>query len=130
MTTYVADTHALYWYLVDSRTLGRNASVAFDEAAAGRATILIPAILLAELFYLNQKHCRPLDFAHQYGLLSAAAQFQLILFDPTDVLDFDADSAVPEMHDRLIVGLARRRAATLLTRDAEITSAALVPILW
>ena len=46
--------------------------------------------------------------------------------DPADVLDLDLDSAVPEMHDRLIVGSARRIGAKLLTVDKQIISSRLV----
>ncbi len=46
---YVADTHAIFWYLVNSPRLGHVASAAFDRADAGNAMIYLPAIVLAEL---------------------------------------------------------------------------------
>jgi PIN domain nuclease of toxin-antitoxin system len=49
VNSYVADTHALYWYLRNSTRLGRQASLAFDEADQGAAQIYISAIVLAEL---------------------------------------------------------------------------------
>jgi len=45
---YVADTHSLLWYLYDVPRLGLRAEAAFREVSAGRATLLIPAIVLAE----------------------------------------------------------------------------------
>ncbi|CAN5857362.1 hypothetical protein BH20ACI4_BH20ACI4_34800 [soil metagenome] len=42
MNEYVADTHALLWYLQNSPRLGQNASAAFDEADNGNALIYIP----------------------------------------------------------------------------------------
>ena len=39
MTDYVADTHALIWYLTDSDQLGPAASAAFDACDAGEAAI-------------------------------------------------------------------------------------------
>ena len=62
MNAYVADTHALFWYLTDSPRLGRQASSAFEEADRGSAQIYLSAIVLAELFYMNEKLGRPLDF--------------------------------------------------------------------
>jgi predicted nucleic acid-binding protein len=62
MNFYVSDTHALFWYLINSPLLGANARLAFDEADAGQALIYIPAIVIAELYYLNEKKGRPLDF--------------------------------------------------------------------
>jgi len=59
MRLYVTDTHALYWYLTASPQLSRAARDAFDEGARGEALIHIPAIVLAELYYLNQKLGHP-----------------------------------------------------------------------
>jgi len=47
-----------------------------------------------------------------------------------DTLDFDACSAVTEMHDRMIAADARRTKATLLTRDAQIASSGVVATVW
>lgn len=47
-----------------------------------------------------------------------------------DVLDFERDAAVREMHDRIIVGLARRLNAPLLTADSQIAAANLTSIVW
>lgn len=55
MIFYVADTHALFWYLTNSPRLGAQASSAFDEGVRGRAVIYVPAVVLAELYYLNEK---------------------------------------------------------------------------
>ena len=37
MNFYVTDTHALFWYLINSPLLGAGASGAFDEADNGQA---------------------------------------------------------------------------------------------
>ena len=55
MNFYVADTHALFWYFIASPLLGAQARAAFDEGKQGQALIYIPAIVLAELFFLNEK---------------------------------------------------------------------------
>lgn len=130
MNEYVADTHALLWYLTDSPLLGKNASAAFDEADAGNAFIHVPSIVLAELYFLNVKLNAPIDFTGEYKKLETGGQFVLTSFEPQDVLDFDADSAVKEMHDRIIVGAARRLNAACLTKDSSITNSGLVKIIW
>jgi PIN domain nuclease of toxin-antitoxin system len=121
MKRYVADTHALFWYLINSSELGSNARLAFDEADAGQAFIYVPVIVIAELFYLNEKKGKPLDFAAKYARLVESKQFVLLSFYPNHVLDFDACPTIREMHDRIIVGAARRMNAKLLTRDKQIT---------
>ena len=130
MNRYVADTHALFWYLINSPELGSKARIAFDEADNGQAFIYVPAIVIAELFYLNEKKGKPLDFAAKYAALVKSKQFVLLSFYPNHVLDFDACSIIQEMHDRIMVGAARRMNAKLLTRDKEITKSSLVTIVW
>jgi PIN domain nuclease of toxin-antitoxin system len=67
MNFYVSDTHALFWYLTNSPALGVNARLAFDEADTGQALIYLSAIVIAELYYLNEKKGRPRDFASKYA---------------------------------------------------------------
>ena len=69
MSDYVTDTHALYWYLTASPKLGANAQGAFLNGEQGKARIHIPSIVLAELYYLNVKYRRPLEFAQEYQRL-------------------------------------------------------------
>lgn len=130
MKDYVTDTHSLFWYLSRYPKLGRNASLAFEEAEAGEALIHIPAIVFAELFYLNVKLKNQIDFATKFDELEKAPQFVLTPFEAEDVLDFDRDSAVTEMHDRMIVGLARRLGVPLLTADRNVTASGLVEVVW
>lgn len=130
MKLYVADTHALFWYLTASARLSAKAKAAFDEGAQGQALIYVPAIVLAELYYLNQKLNAPLDIPAALVQLRQSAQFVLVPFMPEDVLEFAADAAVPEMHDRIIVGVARKLNAACLTKDAQITASNLTPVVW
>jgi hypothetical protein len=92
----------------------------------GQAFIDVPAIVIAELFYLNEKKGKRLDFAAKYAALAKSKQFVLLSFYPNHALNFDACSTIPEMHDRIIVGAARRMNAKRLTRDKEITKSRLV----
>jgi predicted nucleic acid-binding protein len=130
MNRYIADTHALFWYLTGSPRLGQQAKRAFDEGVRGQAVIYVPAIVLAELYFLNEKAGRPLDFSAEYRRLQKSRQFVFVAFMPEDVLDFDVDAAVPEMHDRIIVGVARRMGADCLSLDREIVQSDLVTIVW
>ncbi len=130
MNRYVADTHALFWYLIGSSRLGGQARSAFDEGARGECLIYLPAIVLAELYYLNEKVGRPLDFFVEYRRLQQSGQFAFIGFLPDDILDFDKDAAVPEMHDRIIAGVARRMNAVCISFDRQIASSGLVTTVW
>ncbi|CAN5857298.1 hypothetical protein BH20ACI4_BH20ACI4_34790 [soil metagenome] len=72
----------------------------------------------------------PIDFAVEFQNLNTSGQFVLTGFEPADVLDFDADFAVKEMHDRIIVGVARRTKAACITKDENITKRGLIKIIW
>lgn len=130
MDEFVADAHALIWYFTDSPKLGPNVSRAFEDADRGEAIIHVPAIAVAELYYANIKTGNTIDFADAYRQLASGNQFVLTPFEAEDVLDFDRDSAVREMHDRIIVGLARRLNVPLLTVDKNITASGVVEIVW
>jgi predicted nucleic acid-binding protein len=90
MKFYMTDTHALFWYLTNSTSLGAAASRAFDEADDGEALIYIPVIVLAELYFLNEKKERPLDFNLKYQRIEESRQFVLLPFTSATILDFDA----------------------------------------
>jgi PIN domain nuclease of toxin-antitoxin system len=130
MNRYVVDTHGLYWYLTASPRLSQAAKAAFDEGAKGKAIIYVPAIVLAELYYLNQKFGKPLDFPREYSRLRQSAQFIFVAFSADDVIEFDMDAAVPDMHDRIIVGVARRLGASCISRDSQIINSGIVSVIW
>src|ERR1051325_962262 len=102
MDEFVADTHALYWYLTASPQLSKAARRSFAAARRGEARSLVPAIVLAELYYLNAKLGAPVDFATEFARLGAAPQIVFVPLDAEDVLGFDGLQSVPEMHDRII----------------------------
>ena len=76
---YVVDTHALFWYLTASPRLGLQARRALDEGARGQAVIYVPVIVLAELYFLNEKAGRPLNFSVEYIRFRQSGQVVLSL---------------------------------------------------
>jgi hypothetical protein len=62
--------------------------------------------------------------------LRAKPYFRFVDFKADHVLDFDHDALVPEMHDRIIAGLARRLGAPLLASDPQIAEANLAQVVW
>lgn len=130
MRDYVTDTHALYWYLTANPLLGSNAQQVFLTAEQGRATVHIPSIVLAELYYLNVKHGQPLEFSQEYQRLAEAGQFRFIDFRASDIIHFDILSTIPEMHDRLIACAAYELSCPLLTKDPEIIKSEIIDTVW
>jgi len=56
--------------------------------------------------------------------------FQFVPFTPSHVLDFLKDDDIPEMHDRMIAGLATRLRSPLLTHDQKIVAPDTVRVGW
>ena len=130
MSEYVTDTQALFWYLTESPNLGPNATKAFDDAENGKALIYVSATVLAELYYVNERNMKPIHFAQSYSALSEIANIVFCDVTPKDILEFEKDAVISEMHDRIVVGLARRTGATLLTNNDAIVGSKIVPTTW
>jgi PIN domain nuclease of toxin-antitoxin system len=127
---YVVDTMALIWYLKKDKKLSADASVIFAAAEREETNLIVSAISLAELYYANKKWGLFPDFSKVYADLRARSYFSFVAFMPEDVPDFDRDAAIPEMHDRIIAGLARRLTVPLVTSDPLIFSAHTVKVVW
>ena len=67
--TYVADTHALWWYLNSSDRLSPAADAVFRLVETGNALLIIPAIVVAELYFLSVKLGSPFPPTDLYEAL-------------------------------------------------------------
>lgn len=130
MALYIVDTHALLWYLGGSPQLSGPARAALDEAASGLSQVLVPAIVLSELVMLAEKRHGTIDMARIVEVLQAAPGFRLSSLSPEIAVRIQSLTALPDIHDRLIVAEALEAGATLITRDQTITASGLVPTLW
>jgi PIN domain nuclease of toxin-antitoxin system len=62
--------------------------------------------------------------------LEEVSAYEVVPFLASDLHDLPRDKAVPEMHDRIIVGVSRRRGAALITKDKEIIESNAVKTVW
>lgn len=127
---YVVDTHALIWYLRGDPKLSALAKSIFEGAEQNQTILIVPAIVMAELYFANAKNNWFADFAKLYADITGKPYVRFIPFEHAHVQDFDIDAAVPEMHDRMIVGVARRIGAPLISSDRLITKAGITKIVW
>ncbi len=127
---YVVDTNAVIWYLTNSKKLSLRASEIFTAAEQGKTQLYISSITIAEMYYANQKWALFDDFTQIYNALSSSTYFIFVPFYANEVLDFDRDFNVPEMHDRIITGVARRLNASLVTSDPLIKSSGIAHVEW
>jgi PIN domain nuclease of toxin-antitoxin system len=130
---YVLDTHALVWHLEGNPRLGAQAKKVIDDPASD---LVLPIIALAEAAYIVD-HGRTAIPRVSDLLGSVFADQRLSVFPLTwEVFEQSLKATVvPEMHDRLIVASALYLQSlgdtvSLLTKDASIVEARLVPTLW
>ena len=127
---YVSDTHSLLWHLYDVPRLGSRAEAAFREVSAGRATLLIPAIVLAEIVHTVERRRHDIDVNQALDRISEADNCRVIPFDLVAARALIDLTDIPEIHDRIIVAAARDFDAPLITRDQTITASGLAEVVW
>ncbi len=131
---YVLDTHVLIWALTNNRKLDAHGRMIFKASEQyGEPELVIPAIVIAEMYWVNKKYKLFADFGQVYADLKVRPYIRLVDFRAEDVLSFAELESIPDMHDRMIVGVAKRLGALLITADEKIVAAGLVKtvqIVW
>jgi len=106
MTVYMTDTHALLWAFHQPRNLGENARRVFEEIANGKAKLLIPVIVLAELIFTIENKPIEADLDKILSAVGNSPNVEFVDFDYESTLKLRALSSIPEMRDRMIVASA------------------------
>jgi len=105
---YGVDTHALIWYLLNDKKLSGRAKAIFQAAEKNQTLLIMSSIVLAELYYANAKNKWFPDFGELYADLTSQPYMRFVPVDHVHIPEFAQDATVPEMHDRIIAGVARR----------------------
>ncbi len=127
---FVLDTHALYWYLRQPERLSVAADAIFRLAEAGGARLIVPAIAIAELYYLSLKVGHPVAPSAILDALKGVAAIEVSDLGEVQLRMLDLATDVPEMHDRLIAAEALSRNAPVVTRDQSLTRSTQVTTVW
>lgn len=127
---YVADTHSLIWYLLNSPKLGPNANRVFQEIENGKAKLIIPAIVIAEIIFLIQKGKIRADLDDLFVKIQESENFQVSTLGLNELLCLKEQTRIPEMHDRFIVCEALLRRAKIITKDKKIKDSKIVEVIW
>ena len=133
MSSVVADTHTIVWYLANDARLSQTAMQALDLASASGEPIYVPSICLVELTYLVEKGRLPSVAHHRLirALDEPSAPCRLVPLDRmvADALQLVDRSEVPDMPDRVIAATAVALGVALISRDSKIR-ASTVQTLW
>jgi PIN domain nuclease of toxin-antitoxin system len=128
MSIYVPDTHALLWFLAGSSRLGSEASHIFRQERLKEVTIYVPAIVVAEIIWVVKAGRIQVDL--QELLTTIRTHYTVTPFALDDVLNLTALPELLTIHDAMIVWEAKKRDATLITKDEVIVKAQVVPTMW
>ena len=130
LPTYILDTHAWFWYLEYPRLLSAAADAAFHLAAAGGAYIIVPAIVVAELYYLTVKRGDPITPESLIANINRSQEFRFSALGQAQLTKMGEIDGVAEMHDRLIVAEALAWQAPIITNDEVIRRCGVAAIIW
>jgi PIN domain nuclease of toxin-antitoxin system len=119
---FVADTHALWWYFRSPERLSVAAGAVFQLAETGNATVVVPAIVVAEFYYLSAKLGSPLEPSALLEALDSVNGIELSQLGRAQLERLHRFPEVPEMHDRLIAAEADAIGAPVITRDEVLTA--------
>ena len=129
-TRYVVDTHALLWHLDSSERLSRTASDIFQKATSGEVTIVVPAIVVAELYYLSIKLGRHMTPSELMDAIRVARGFEFSDLGRTQLERLNTIEGIPEMHDRLIAAESLLLDAPVITRDRVFSNSSQIETVW
>ena len=129
-TRFVTDTHALWWYFRSPERLSAAASAVFQLAETGNAIVVVPAIVVAEFYYLSVKLGRPLEPSALLATLDSVGGIELSELGRAQLERLDWFPEVPEMHDRLIAAEADAIGAPVVTRDAALAASTVISTIW
>ena len=127
---FVVDTHALWWYLRSPERLTTAASAVFRLAETGNATIIVPAIAVAEFYFLSAKLGQPIPPSDLLAALDAMGGIELSDLGRAQLERLDRFPEIPEMHDRLIAAEAAALDAPVVTRDETLTASVQIETVW
>ena len=130
LARFVVDTHALWWYLRSPERLTTAASAVFRLAETGNATIIVPAIAVAEFYFLSVKLGQPIPPSELLAALDAVGGIELSDLGRAQLERLDRFPEIPEMHDRLIAAEAVALDAPVVTRDETLTASARIETVW
>lgn len=127
--SYVSDTMAIVLRL-EKRKLKRKVKTIFENVEKGKTTLLIPAMVLAEIGYLSEKSKidTNLKEIERYCRKYPSIQIQPIT-DEIIYKSFEIDD-IPELHDRIIAGTAYHKNLELISSDSIITDSKYVSTVW
>jgi PIN domain nuclease of toxin-antitoxin system len=129
----VSDTHATIWYLNADSRLSHGAKAFIDNAGTHGTPVLISAITLVEVVYLQEKGKIPLGTLTRLAETLRTRESVLQIADLTLTVALTVGRVlrdeVPDMPDRIIAATALHFGVPVISRDGKIKTSA-VQTIW
>ena len=127
---FVVDTNALWWFLTSPNRLSARALNVFRSAVQGDAVIVVPAIVIAEFYFLSVKLGQPFAPTALLDALEDASGIELSPLGRTQLERLDSFPEIPEMHDKLVAAESVMLNAPVITRDGALIRSRHVETVW
>ncbi len=124
------DTHALWWYLQSPDRLSPAASAVFRLAETGNATIVVPAIVIAELHFLSVKLGQMKAVTELLSALESVAGIRMSDLGRKQMERLADFPEIPDIHDRLIAAESAAFDMPLVTKDGLLSASAQIETIW
>ena len=130
LPVYIVDTHTFFWYREYPERLSPAADAVFQLAAAGLAQIIVPAIVIAEFYYLTLRAGSPIFPSTLITDIDQSSEFVFSELGRAQLESMENVIEVPEMHDRLIAAESLVFQAPVISRDRVLRASGLVDVIW
>ena len=110
--------------------LSAAASAVFQLAETGNATVVVPAIVVAQFHHLSARLGSPLEPLALLEALDSVSGIELSELGRAQMERLDRFREVSEMHDQLIAAEADALGAPVVTRDEALAASDQVATVW
>ncbi len=126
---FVTDTMALI-LRIERRRLGSRVKSLFESTESGNVNVYVPALVLAEIFYLSEKQRIHVSLPEVVEYLTRYPSYKEYPMSFAVIQAAAEITDVPELHDRLIAGTARLLNLDLITNDPILQASTFIKTVW
>lgn len=128
-SNYVVDTMAIVLRL-ERRKLSKRIKNVFAAAEIGEIGLLIPAVAAFEIGYLAERNRIEIGLATLKDYIDENNSIEMADLDLSIILKSFEITDIPELHDRLIAGIAYAKDLEVITNDPDIIASEFVTTVW
>ncbi len=112
--------------------LGKNAGAVLDDPGS---ELILPAMAFAEACFIIERKRVSLALSDLLAAINSDKRLTFVALDRAIIERTTALTVIGEMHDRQIVATAlvlqkAGESVAVLTKDGNITSSGIVPVIW